>query len=136
MRFSLRLVALITSPLLLLGCDNPSDSNSENVATQKELKYNIVEYDNFPKKNPMVQVIYSNLDSDLVVDTVEVPWSKSFDYRHSTNSEELKTNLIVEYAGEEGVALKATIEADKSTKQSGIGYSFLLEIENAIKIAN
>lgn len=136
MKFSSLLLTLTVTSLFIFGCDNPSDSNSENEITEKELKYSIVEYDNSAKKNPTVQVTYNNLDNDLVVDTVQVPWSKSFEYPSSTNSEEVKTNLIVQYQGEEDVALKASIDAEKGAQQGKIGDSLLIKIGNTIKKAN
>jgi len=136
MKFSSLLFTLTVISLFIFGCDNPSDSNSENEITEKELTYSIVEYDNSAKKNPIVQVTYNNLANDLVVDTVQVPWTKSFDYHSSINSEEVKTNLIVQYQGEEDVALKASIDAEKGAQQSNIGSSFLLKLVGTIQLSN
>ncbi len=121
--------------LFLTNCENPSGSNSNEVETeQKTLTYSIVEYANFPNQQPTVQVIYTNLENDLVVDSVQVPWSKSFDYEYSSEAEEFKTNFIVEYKGEKNVALRASINADESDFNTGIGNSLIIEVSNTLKL--
>jgi len=121
---------------LLTNCsDNPVDST--NISKDGSLTYNVVQFANFSAPNPQVEVTYRTLADDLVVDTVQVPWSKTFDYSYSTTPDSLhdfKANLIVQYQGEYTVFLKARIKAEQIEDEYMLGKSFTRSLNNTLRL--
>lgn len=79
------------------------------------MEYRIDPYDNFPNPDVELEVIYKNLENDLIVDTVQIPWEKRFKYSYTTTEDSLSnfdSHLIVQYEGDKPVFLKATISTD------------------------
>jgi|GEM_PF-1851428 hypothetical protein len=130
------LIYLLTFFLcLFISCDdNPASNSPEKVSLQGSLKYEIVEYDNFPQPDKPVEVTYSNLEGETITDIVQIPWEKSFNYDFTTSLDSLadvKAYITVRYEDTEDLAIKARIFADnKVSDGEGIGNSFSIKVEH------
>ncbi len=123
--------------LIIISCnDHPTDNAPEEISNQGTLTYEIIEYDNSPHYNRPVTVIYKNLNKEMIIDTVQTPWKKSFEYNYTTVTDSLAdfgAHFIVQYEGED-IAVKAIISAEKRTEEIQIGNSFTINLTNVFKL--
>lgn len=129
---------LITSSLLVYsGCNDNPTSTKEKVSNNGMLIYRVSQYDNihYPE-DPKVQVIYKNLDGEVIVDSVKADWQKEFEYNYNTTPDSL-TNfnafLIVNYSGDR-VPIDNELIAEESLSNMVNKKSFSIKLETTFKI--
>jgi len=139
MKYQLLSLLIILSLLLYSGCDENPTSTKEKVSNNSTLIYRVSQYDNihYPE-DPKVQVIYKNLDGEVIVDSVKADWQKEFDYSYNTTPDSLenfKAFLIVNYHGDR-VPIDNELIAEESLSNMVNKKSFSIKLETTFKIQN
>lgn len=138
MKFASLPFFLFLISLIVTGCSEPPMAPQDTeVSHEGTLTYRVLQYDGFTPADSTAQVVYKTLDNETVVDTVAIPWEKSFDYQYTTSSDSLRdfnAQLVVRYEGNQEIVLIAGIAADEKVDISKTGRSFYMTLNSTLKL--
>ena len=137
MKYQLLNLLIILSVLVYPGCGENPTGTKEEISNNGTLIYRVSQYDNihYPE-DPEVQVIYKNLDGEIIVDSVSADWQKEFKYSYNTTPDSLKdfkAFFIVNYNGDP-VPIDNELIAEESLSNMIIKKSFSIKLETTFKI--